>query len=393
MNEKQLPCNVEAEAGVLGSLLIDPDAIVVIASLLQPDDFYIEAHRTIYQSVRDLYEAGGAADLITICDDLERRGSLKEIGGASFVGSVANHVPTSRNAVHYAKIVEEHATRRRLIEAAGKIAGGAHHGIDADAALEQAEKLVHDVARRRPERDNGSWAATMDEVLAELLDGVEGAGLTLGMPSGFERLDRHMVALRRKELAYVMARPGVGKTMFGGHVAYANAVRFAEMGEGCVEWFTMEMTKAQQAKRVLSSITNTNSRVLRAAFRRPDGTIDRVRMQTVVEAIRASRAQLDGYLFVRDASYTVQGLYAQLRKAVLERNCRLAIVDYFGLIQAEGSGKAGRTERMTGDQPGVEGYRAGSRHLRLGARAGQPRERAPRQPPAPVDRLPRHGRG
>ncbi len=243
-NEKQLPCNVEAEAGVLGSLLIDPDAIVVIASLLQPDDFYIEAHRTIYQSVRALYEAGGAADLITICDDLERRGSLKEIGGASFVGSLANQVPTSRNAVHYAKIVEDHATRRRLIEAAGKIAGGAYHGTDADAALEQAERLVHDVARRRPERDNGSWAATMDEVLAELLDGVEGAGLTLGMPSCFERLDRHMVGLRRKELAYVMARPGVGKTMFGGHVAYYNAVKLAEMGEGCVEWFTMEMSSA-----------------------------------------------------------------------------------------------------------------------------------------------------
>ncbi len=288
---------------MLGSLLIDPDAIVVIASLLQADDFYREAHRTIYQATLDLYEGGGAADFITLCDELGRRGELEEVGGTSYVGSLANQVPTSRNAVHYAKIVEEYATRRRIIDAAGKMASVAYLGADADVALEQAEKLVHNVARRRPERDNGSWAATMDEVLAERLDSVEGAGLTLGMPPGFERLDWHMVGLRRKELAYVMARPGVGTTMFGGHVAYQNAVLMAAQGEGCVEWFTMEMSKAQQAKRVLSSITNTNSRVLRAAFRRPDGSTDRVRLQTVVEAIQASRAQLDGYLFVRDASY------------------------------------------------------------------------------------------
>ncbi len=107
------------------------------------------------------------------------------------------------------------------------------------------------------------------------------------------------------------------------------------------------MSKAQQAKRVIASLTGINSRYLRAGFRRPDGTIDRARWQAVVEVAKASKQRLNGHLFVRDASYTIEGLYAQLRKAVMERNCRVAIVDYFGLIQVEGKGKALRTERMT----------------------------------------------
>ncbi|HEV2460020.1 MAG TPA: DnaB-like helicase N-terminal domain-containing protein, partial [Ktedonobacterales bacterium] len=107
--EKLLPQNVEAEAGVLGSLLIDPEAMVQVADFLRPDDFYREAHRSIFEAALDLYEASGPADLITLTDELARRGKLDEIGGVSYVSSLANQVPTSANVEYYAHIVERTA--------------------------------------------------------------------------------------------------------------------------------------------------------------------------------------------------------------------------------------------------------------------------------------------
>src|SRR5579872_4708213 len=146
--EKLLPQNVEAEAGVLGSLLIDPEAIVQVADVLRPEGFYREAHRLIYQAALDLYETGVPADLITLTDELARRGHLDDIGGVSFVSSLANQVPTSKSAKQYAQIVERTAILRRLIHAAGQIASVAYNDPDADDALDEAEKLIFDVSQR-----------------------------------------------------------------------------------------------------------------------------------------------------------------------------------------------------------------------------------------------------
>ena len=129
--EKLLPQNVEAEAGVLGSLLIDPDATVQVADFLKPDDFYREAHRAIYQAMIDLYENRAPADLITLTDELARRGKLEDIGGLSYVSSLANQVPTSANVEYYARIVERTAILRRLIHAAGQIAAVAYNEPEA----------------------------------------------------------------------------------------------------------------------------------------------------------------------------------------------------------------------------------------------------------------------
>src|SRR5215469_11501671 len=146
--EKLLPQNVEAEAGVLGSLLIDPDAIIQISEYLRPDDFYRDSHRVIFEAVLELYEAGDPTDLITLTDELARRGKLDEVGGVSYVSSLANQVPTSANVEYYAHIVERTAILRRLIHAAGQIAAVAYNEPDAGTALEQAEKLIFNVSQR-----------------------------------------------------------------------------------------------------------------------------------------------------------------------------------------------------------------------------------------------------
>ena len=120
--ERQFPHNIEAECGALGSLLIDPEAVSLIADRLRPEDFYRDAHRTIYEAIITLYERNAPADFITLCDLLEQRGLLETVGGASYLTSLINHVPTSGNLEYYAHIVAQKAGFRRLIHAAGQIA-------------------------------------------------------------------------------------------------------------------------------------------------------------------------------------------------------------------------------------------------------------------------------
>src|SRR5579883_2586596 len=160
--EKLLPQNVEAEAGVLGSLLIDPEALVQVGEFLRPDDFYRDAHRIIYEAVLDLYEAGDPTDLITLTDELARRGQLDEIGGIGYVSSLANQVPTSGNVEYYARIVERTAILRRLIHAAGQIAAIAYEEGDADVALDKAEQLIFEISQKHSHSD----FSTLGELLS-----------------------------------------------------------------------------------------------------------------------------------------------------------------------------------------------------------------------------------
>jgi replicative DNA helicase len=211
--EKLLPQNVEAEAGVLGSLLIDPEAVVQVADSLRPDDFYREAHRIIFQAVLDLYESGGPADLITLTDELARRGQLDDLGGVSYVSSLANQVPTSANVDYYAQIVERTAILRRLIHAAGQIAAIAYNEPDASVALEQAEKLVFNVSQNIIRTDFDPIRETLREYIDKLDQLHEHRGTIVGVASGFSDLDKLTGGLQKSDLIILAARPSVGKCL------------------------------------------------------------------------------------------------------------------------------------------------------------------------------------
>jgi len=211
--EKLLPQNVEAEAGVLGSLLIDPEAVAQIADFLRPEDFYREAHREIFKATLDLYEAGSPADLITLTDELQRRNLLEEIGGVSYVSSLANQVPTSANVEHYARIVERTAVLRRLIQAAGQIAGVAYSEPDANEALDQAEKLIFNVSQRFARSEFAHIRDTLREYLDQLGRLHEHRGDIVGVASGFSDLDKMTGGLQKSDLIILAARPSVGKCL------------------------------------------------------------------------------------------------------------------------------------------------------------------------------------
>jgi replicative DNA helicase len=214
--EKLLPQNVEAEAGVLGSLLIDPDATVQVADFLKPDDFYREAHRAIYQAMIDLYENRAPADLITLTDELARRGKLEDIGGLSYVSSLANQVPTSANVEYYARIVERTAILRRLIHAAGQIAAVAYNEPEATVALDQAEKLIFNVSQRSMRADLEPIRDTLREYMDKLDQLHERRGDIVGVATGFSDLDKLTGGLQKSDLIILAARPAVGKCLTAG---------------------------------------------------------------------------------------------------------------------------------------------------------------------------------
>ena len=211
--EKLLPQNVEAEASVLGSLLIDPDAMAQIADFLHPEDFYREAHRVIYQAISDLYETGAPADLITLTDELQRSNKLEDVGGASYVSSLANQVPTSANIESYARIVERTAILRRLIHAAGQIAGIAYNEPDANVALDQAEKLIFEVSQRISHEEFQHIRDTLMAYLDKLGQLQSRKGDIVGVATGFSDLDKMTGGLQRSDLVILAARPAVGKCL------------------------------------------------------------------------------------------------------------------------------------------------------------------------------------
>src|SRR5579864_9198038 len=182
--EKLLPQNIEAECGVLGSVIIDPEAIVQVADFLSAEDFYRDAHRTIYEIILQLYEEHEPADFITICDELERRNKLEDVGGASYITSLINQVPTSGNVEYYGRIVERTAILRRLIHAAGQIAAIAYEEADADVALDKAEQLIFAIGQRHSRSDFSPLRDLLSDYMNKLDQLHEHRGTIVGVPTG-----------------------------------------------------------------------------------------------------------------------------------------------------------------------------------------------------------------
>src|SRR2546426_11579469 len=265
--EKLLPQNIEAECGVLGSIIIDPEAIVQVSDFLHPDDFYRDAHRAIYEVIIQLYEEQEPADFITICDELERRNKLEEVGGASYITSLINQVPTSGNVEFYARIVERSAILRRLIHAAGQIAAIAYEEGDADIALDKAEQLIFNISQRHARSD----FAHMRDILAEYMNKLdqlhERRGTIVGVPTGFTDLDRLTGGLQKSDLIVLASRPGIGKTSLSLSLAHNTALKY----QHSIAIFSLEMSKHQLAQRLLSMNARKDNKALRKGKIREKG--------------------------------------------------------------------------------------------------------------------------
>ena len=326
--EKLLPQNIEAECGVLGSIIIDPEAIVQVADFLHFDDFYRDAHRTIYEVILQLYEQREPADFITISDELERRNKLEEVGGASYITSLINQVPTSGNVEYYGRIVERTSILRRLIHAAGQIAAIAYEEGDADVALDRAEQLIFNISQRHARTDFSLLRDILSEYMNKLDQLHERRGTIVGVPTGFTDLDRLTGGLQRSDLIILAARPAIGKTSLALSLAHNSTVKY----QHSVAIFSLEMSKEQLVQRLLSMDAGVDQQRLRTGWIEDDEW-DRI--------IYAMGTLSEANIWIDDTpGITTVEMRSKARRLQAEHGIDLIIVDYLQLMQSVlGSGK------------------------------------------------------
>ena len=325
-NEKLPPNDIEAEEAVIGSLLIDPDAILKIAASLKSEDFFSETNRVIYQACISLYQRNEVINQITVAHELMRQDKLEQIGGAAFLSHVISNVPTSLHVEYYAQIVSGTAVMRRLITAAGQIeALGYEASPDVEASLNKAEDILFQVRKKREPRDFIPIREALGQYFEEA--GPPTAVREGEIPhvlTGFTALDDLLGGLQRSDLIVLAARPSLGKTSLALNIARNAAIN----QKACVALCSLEMAREAVVQRLLASESGVNStKVRRGHFSEQDE----------VRIMEASGVLAEAPIYIDDSpQLRALDIRSKVRRLHFERNIDLIIIDYLQLIQGDG---------------------------------------------------------
>jgi replicative DNA helicase len=334
--ERVPPHSIEAEEAVLGSILIDRDAIQLIAHFLTPHDFYRQRNATIFAAMVETYNRREPVDYLTLVNELQRMDHYDEVGGLAYLSGLLTVVPTSVHVESYARIVERTAVMRRLITAGARIAGiGYQNTIEVNEALEQSEQLLMEVAQRRATREFESLSDILQEYLNQLPGTQDDESGRHGIPTGFIDLDRITGGFQRSDLIILAARPSMGKTSLAlniaEHVAIPPAVRRGdpEAHGGTVGVFSIEMSKSQLAARMLATESAVDSSRLR------QGRLSESDWRKITHAIGILG---DAPIYIDDTpGISIAELRSKARRLHADRPLDLVVVDYLQLINASGS--------------------------------------------------------
>ena len=315
------PQNVEAERSLIGSLLIDPDAIMKIGGQVGPDDFYREQHRAIYEAVAGLAARNEKADYVTVCDELTRLGHLDTAGGETYIAEIVNAVPTAFHVDHYAAIVRRASILRRIIQGASQMVTAAYRPeAEPNQVLDAAEQLIFSIASESHLHDFETIHEILHQFADQLMFRQENRGVTTGVASGIKQLDTLTGGFQRQDLVILAARPGVGKTAFALHIA----LHAASQNDVPVGFFSLEMPNQQIAQRIVGHEARVDSIRLR------DGRLDDKQLRRVVHTMDEV-AKLPVY--VDDSpTLTILELRGKARRMQIEHNLGLLVVDYLQLL-------------------------------------------------------------
>ncbi len=254
------PNDVEAEQAVLGSMLLDKDAVIDAVEVLKPEDFYREENKLIFSAMLSLYGRAEPVDIITVKDELVSLGKLDVCGGLEYVAELSDKVPTTANAENYIKIVEEKSILRNLIKTSNELIDlGYDQTLEVNEIIEKAEKEVFDLVKNRNQKGYTPIKEVLIEAFAQIEKLYNQKEAITGIPTGFIDLDNKTAGLHGSELILVAARPAMGKTAFALNIATHAAVR----AKVPVAIFSLEMSKEQLVNRILASETMIDSNKLR----------------------------------------------------------------------------------------------------------------------------------
>lgn len=323
--EKIPPQNLEAEMAVLGSMLLDQEAISVAAESITKDSFYKDSHKKIFDAIIELYNSNKAVDLITITDELKRKEALDNVGGVSFLTSLVNAVPTAANIGHYASIVKEKFILRSLINNSTRIVSMCMDPErDINELVDQAEKLIFEVSERRVA---GSFLH-LKEIIKESIEKIDklyqNKAHVTGVPTGYVDFDIQTAGLQPSDLIIVAGRPSMGKSALAlGMAEYA-----AVTAKIPVAVFSLEMSNEQLAQRLLCSHARVDAHKVRTGYL---STSDWPRLTAAAGKLS------DSPLFIDDTpGISVMELRAKARRLKMRHNIQLIILDYLQLMRGSG---------------------------------------------------------
>lgn len=333
--EKMVPHNIDAECGVLGSIILDPEAIDRVVGFLQSDDFYRNAHRLLYEAILRLHQQRTEADYITITQELEHRNQLEDVGGPGYITSLVNYVPTSGNVVHYAHIVQRTSLFRRLIAASGEIAQLGYEADNIEVALDQAERIIFEISQRAQlaQPTDRSMSEAMADYMAILGERYNHRGEVVGIPTGYVDLDRLLGGLHPSDLDILAARTSIGKTTLALNIAYNTAIRFGRK----VGIFSLEMSTPQLAERFLSIDSGMEQQKLRTGRLEEDDWPDLVQAAERLAALGIWIDDKPGMALIE--------MRSRARRWIVEQGVELLIVDYLQMIDTREEQKRDNREQ------------------------------------------------
>jgi replicative DNA helicase len=319
------PQNIEAEKSVLGAILLENEAIAAALESLTPDDFYRDSHKKIFQAMLELYKKNEPIDLITLTEQMRKNDQLEAIGGASYLSSIVNLVPTSANIRYHSKIVKEKSILRGIIRAATEIVTMSYdEGIEVSELLDRAESKMFSISEKMIK---GSFVHVKDVLkdTIELVDKLYNRKeFITGIPSGFTDLDMLTTGFHPGDLIVVGARPGMGKTAFCLNIAaYVGLVVRVP-----VAIFSLEMSKELIVLRMICSEAEVDSKSVRSGYHT---------REDYRKLVNAAGRLAEAPIFIDDSFNTVLEIRSKARRLKAEHGLGLIIIDYLQLMRGEGS--------------------------------------------------------
>jgi len=324
--QKVPPHNIEAEQSILSAILIENNTLPEVLEILSDQDFYREAHRKIFKAMIELFERNEPADLVTVTNLLKERGELEPLGGASYLAELVDAVPMAVNASHYAKIVQEKATLRRLIERAAGITTRCFDDKgDVQEILDFAERSIFDISENKVKPSFYSLGDILTETYKAVEDAYENKALVTGVPTGFRGLDEKTSGFQAGDFIVIAGRPSMGKTALALNIARNASLETEEPSA----IFSLEMSKEQLSLRMLSAEARVDSSRMRGGFL-SEGDLAKIN--------RAAGALYDIPLYIDDSpAISALEIRAKARRMKMEKALGLIVIDYLQLMRGRRS--------------------------------------------------------
>ena len=322
---KTPPHNLESEQCVIGSIIMEEETMVPVAEILDIEDFYIDAHKVIYESMLELNNERKPIDMVTVSNRLKEKGYLDQVGGVTYLTSITNMIPTTSNVKVYAEIVKKNSTLRKLIKASNDIISmGYEASHSLDDILNVAEKKIFDISQDRMSEDFKPISEVLTSVTAMIEDVYsKGSDLT-GLDTGFIDLNKKLGGFHKSDLILIAARPSMGKTAFALNLVANAAIR----SKASVAVFSLEMSKEQLVQRLLSSQSN----VALDSISKGKIADDEWKKLTDAMTILSSSG-----IFIDDTpGIKVSEIRSKCRKLKMEKGLDMIMIDYLQLMEADG---------------------------------------------------------